>query len=151
MALDDLGNVYITGNTRIATFYTLCITIKYSSSGVQQWYREYGEGVPGTNYSGTDITVKDPENVYVTGSGGFDFATIKYNSNGDSLWVRKYNGPGNISESANSIAVDISGNVYITGLSRGIETVNDYATIKYNPQESSSGFKDMTDLQIVMM
>jgi len=38
-------------------------------------------------------------NVYVTGYSleigtNYDYATIKYNSNGDSLWVQRYNGPG---------------------------------------------------------
>ena len=64
---------------------------------------------------------------------GFDYATIKYNSNGDTVWVRRYDGPGNGDDRAWSIAVDGQGDVYITGDSYNNDsTREDYATIKYN-------------------
>jgi hypothetical protein len=66
-----------------------------------------------------------------------DFATIKYNSSCVEQWSSRYNGPQNANDEARSIAVDDSGNVYITGNSPGIGTAMDYATIKYN----SAGFE----------
>jgi hypothetical protein len=63
--------------------------------------------------------------------------TIKYNSSGAQQWVRVYNSPGNYLDYARSMAIDASGNIYITGVSLNNEgaLVNyyDFATVKYSP------------------
>ena len=40
--IDNNGNVYITGSTVLSNGKTNFVTIKYNSSGVEQWKREYG-------------------------------------------------------------------------------------------------------------
>ncbi len=45
-----------------------------------------------------------------------DYATIKYDTDGNELWVARYNGPLNASDLAYSIALDSEGNVYPTFL-----------------------------------
>ncbi|MEO8210156.1 MAG: SBBP repeat-containing protein [bacterium] len=75
------------------------------------------------------MRVDNSGNAYITGysvgSGtGKDYTTIKYNTNGDSLWVQRYNVGNDIAE---SLTIDSLSNVYITGYSAG-----DYATIKYS-------------------
>ncbi|MBK7446987.1 MAG: SBBP repeat-containing protein [Ignavibacteria bacterium] len=39
-----------------------------------------------------------------------------------SQWIQRYNGTGNTDDIAYSTAVDTSGNVYVTGKSKGIGT-----------------------------
>ncbi|MBK8550011.1 MAG: SBBP repeat-containing protein [Ignavibacteria bacterium] len=138
VVVDGSGNVYVTGSTTGNVTSNDYATIKYNSAGIQQWAAIYN-GPTGTGFdAASSIAVDGTGNVYVTGtsfgSGGHhDYATIKYNSSGDSLWVRRYNGPpGNSGDEATTISVDGSGNVYVSGSSPGTGTSNDYATIKYN-------------------
>ncbi len=77
-------------------------------------------------------------NIYVTGfsisyTTGNDYATIKYLPNGDTAWIRRYNGPGNGTDWATDMAVDYDGNAIITGWSAGLGAGGDYATVKYYP------------------
>jgi len=136
IAVDDSGNVYVTGFSHWA--WSDYATIKYHSNGDIAWARRYNGY--GWDDRARAIAVDDCGNVYVTGGsyGGsgtdYDYATIKYYPDGDTAWVRRYNGPGNEYDGARAIAVDDSGNVYVTGGSyEGGETDYDYATIKYYP------------------
>src|SRR3989339_153314 len=133
--LDDSANVYVTGYSRsIFTDYDYA-TVKFNSSGIQQWVSRYNS--PGSNNDfAASIALDGLGNVFVTGSSPgpgtkSDYTTIKYNPSGVLQWFQTYNGSGNKEDQANSIAVDSTGNVYVTGLSIGSVSNYDYATIKY--------------------
>ena len=136
IAVDGIGNVYVTGYSQGIGTDADYATIKYNSSGDIIWMARYNG--PGNREDWAwAIAVDGMGNVYVTGrsygSGtSYDYATIKYNSSGVEQWVTRYNGPGNSIDRANTIAIDGSGNVYVTGESFGSGTSYDYATIKYN-------------------
>lgn len=138
IAVDDLGNVYITGSSYDSAKNLDYTTIKYNTAGVQQWISKYdGSGNIYSYDLALSLAVDGSGNVYLTGESegigtGYDYATIKYNSSGVQQWSSRYNGPGNGYDRASSLAVDSSGNVYVTGFSIGSGTVDDYATIKYN-------------------
>jgi len=136
IAVDAAMNVYVTGQSFGSNTNFDCATVKYNSSGVQQWVARYN-GPGNDSDGGEEIAIDGSGNVYVTGfgkgSGTFeDYATIKYNSAGVQQWVARYNGPGNSVDLAYTLAVDGSGNVYVTGQSIGSGAADDYATIKYN-------------------
>jgi len=139
MAVDKSGNVYLAGVSPGSGTYRDYAMIKYSSSGNQLWIRRYNGPGNGDDLAAA-LGVDGSGNIYITGyskgSGtGYDYATIKYNSSGKQIWVRRYNGPGKGDDLACALAVDGSGNVYVTGESPGLGTYRDFATIKY----SSSG------------
>jgi len=138
IAVDDSGNIYVTGESRGSGTDLDYATIKYYPNGDTTWLKRYSG--PGSHGDGASaIAVDGSGNVYVTGyswssfATRYDYATIKYYPNGDTAWVRRYNGPGNGTDDGDAIAVDDSGNVYVTGVSSGGGTFHDYATIKYHP------------------
>jgi hypothetical protein len=136
IAVDNSGNVYVTGDCmNTGTSFDYC-TIKYNSSGVQQWVKIYN-GPGNTNDNASSLALDNSGNIYVTGSsdgiGTYkDYCTIKYNSSGTQQWVQRYNGSDNFVDYANSITIDNSDNIYVTGTSTGASSSNDYCTIKYN-------------------
>jgi uncharacterized delta-60 repeat protein len=135
IALDGQGNVYVTGSAWNGSDYDY-VTIKYSPDGVLLWAARY-DGLGNGNDHPTRLVVDSEGNVYVTGnSRGLgseqDYAILKYDTNGELLWVAHYNGLGNRSDYAAALALDSQGNVYVTGLSLGAGTQYDYTTVKYD-------------------
>jgi hypothetical protein len=62
-----------------------------------------------------------------------DYAIIKYDSLGNKLMEKKYNGPADSTEWASRVFVKSNGEFYVTGSSIGVGSFQDYATIKYYP------------------
>ncbi|MEO5645612.1 MAG: SBBP repeat-containing protein [Bacteroidia bacterium] len=137
IAVDASGNSYVTGSAFALNGTLDFVTIKYSPSGQQLWLQSYN-GTASDNDQGLKLVLDAAANVYVTGyskgSGtGNDITTIKYSSAGAQQWVAIYNGAFNGQDEGASVAVDASGNVFVTGF----ETTSnfyysDLVTIMYN-------------------
>jgi Secretion system C-terminal sorting domain/Beta-propeller repeat len=135
---DTLGNIFVTGNSVGIGSSKDYATICYSSKGDTNWISRYN-GTGNDNDMVSSLTCDNLGNAFITGvsyggsSNNYDFATIKYNSLGDSVWVKRYNGDSNDIDGGSAIALDRSGNVYVTGYSTNFTTGSDYTTIKYSP------------------
>ena len=149
IVLDDSGYVYVTGSSQAGGWYDF-ITVKYDAIGEPVWTKRL-DGPVNEDDKAVGLVVDKNQNVYVTGEVSVvpgssylrDFATVKYNKDGDTSWVKYYNGPGNSVDIPEDITIDSTGSIYITGgsIGTGFSGYPDYATIRYN----SNG--DLTWLQ----
>jgi hypothetical protein len=138
LAIDQAGNVYVTGSSVAAATGYDYATIKYSFYGDQEWVARYYNSPGYASDQATDLAVDESGNVYVTGwsadpATGNDYATIKYNSSGARSWVVRYSGPGNFTDAATALAVAGSGDVCVTGYSWDAVNSEDFITIRYSP------------------
>jgi uncharacterized delta-60 repeat protein len=135
VVVDGSNNVIVTG-TSAGIESADYGTIKYSSAGVPLWTNCYS-GFETEINEAYGVTVDHHGDVIVTGyswiSGtDYDYATVKYSSMGIPLWTNHYNGPWNGNGLRNTLAVDGSGNVIVTGNSYGGGGDSDIVTIKYS-------------------
>jgi hypothetical protein len=84
------------------------------------------------------IALDAADNSYVTGyspgsNSANDIVTIKYDPNGNQIWLQRYNGPGNGNDAGNAIAVDNNGNVYVAGYDTTTAGGTEMVLIKYSP------------------
>lgn len=160
VALDTSGNIYITGETsgnldgQTNTGRNDIFLAKYDSSGTKQWVRLVGTPLQDRAYG---VAVDSSGNVFIAGcvqgsvdgqtyAGGNDIVIAKYDSSGTKQWARLLGTTG--SDVASAIALDLSGNVYITGSTNGMldgqtnAGSNDIFVAKYG----SSGTKEWVRL-----
>jgi hypothetical protein len=136
MTIDGSGNAYVTGYSFDSDTSSVYTTIKYNSSGQQQWLTRYS-GTGNRENAAAAIALGHGSTVHVTGYTATSdtstaFATVTYDSSGVEQWVRRYSRSGNSDNAATAIAVDDSSDVYVTGYSIDSGTGSDYATIRYS-------------------
>jgi hypothetical protein len=123
VAVDGAGAVYVA-----ASDSAHLDTIKYSSSGVQQWVKSYtaprGYGhiaAIAADADGNVVMVGDIDNSSVSYSTQSDFFTVKYDTNGTQQWLKTQDFPiGNVYsyDQARCVTLGGDGAVYVGGTGR---------------------------------
>jgi len=136
LALNAKGELFICGNTDNGSDLDI-VTLKYRSNGSLEWMKAHNKG---KNDVASAITV-DKGFVYVAGTSDNgrenDFAVLKYSFSGAENWANGvyFNGPALGNDAAIGIITDLSGNVYVAGMSDQDVTANenmDFCLIKLN-------------------
>lgn len=128
--IDGVGRAHVTGT--MGSVFSDWLVMLFDTAGDTIWVRTFAG--PGAMFDApTDQFVDAQGRTLVTGYtftgsqgagfSGYDFLTIKYDVDGDTLWQRQWNSPSNGDERARAMAVDRSGNVIVTG---------DGGTVKYD-------------------
>jgi uncharacterized delta-60 repeat protein len=147
MAMDDSGNVYIGGCHKNASYNDDVIVLKYTASGVLDQTLIYDGG---QNDRCRDLLI-DGSYLYITGESAdadwyYDYIILRYDKNSlvlDATFgvdgIVTYNSAQYRDDVAYGIAVDLEGNIFVTGQAYDGTTQN-IVTIKYD----SSGAIDTT-------
>ena len=79
VTVDGSGSVYVTGSSAGSNGVPVYVTVSYDRNGNELWLARYDGGQPAVlNHDVRAIALDAARHVYVTGSSGNDFATIKY-------------------------------------------------------------------------
>jgi hypothetical protein len=133
LAVDGSGNIYVAGYSTGNASSNDYATIAYSAAGAPLWTNTYngtGNGDDRANAVALDASANVFVTGYSAGTNSIDYATVAYSAAGLPLWTNRYGRPVNGANQASDIAVDSSGNVFVTGSSAA--GGYDYATIKYS-------------------
>ena len=131
IAIDPSGNIYITGSTRgslpgwTSAGGKDIFLAKVDSSGNIIFTRQFGTNQDDVAYG---IAIDTNGNVYIAGStggilgttsaGGLDIFLAKFDSSGNRVFTHQFG--TNQDDIGFGVVVDISGNIYITGSTKGI-------------------------------
>jgi hypothetical protein len=136
-AVDADGNIYVvgytSGNMYKTTEYNNIFLTKFNAAGVEQWTRQLNthSALFKPPQSAMGVAVDAGGNIYVTGnmeygeenvrvkgsSSGIDAFLTKFDTNGNILWTRMLGSNG--ADYGTDVALDIYGNIYISGYTDG--------------------------------
>jgi len=116
-----------------------CLIISLFSQVQEEWVSRYNFNQNTTYQQPYKVKNDNNGNIYVAGyvvksslPDDWDYILLKYNSNGVLLWTASYDGPPHGVDELRSMTLDNQGNIYITGTSMGLNSSEDFCTIKYN-------------------
>jgi hypothetical protein len=120
LAVDAAENVHVTGTSYGRGSGMDYATVKYDAVGNRLWVARY-DGPAGAHDCAAAIALGPRGEVFVTGAsartgrGSYDFATLKYDADGNLLWASRRDGPGGWNDFADVLALGAGGRLYVTG------------------------------------
>ncbi len=140
VAVDSSGNIYVAGQTYSfgpASPNSASLSLlKYNPTGSLLWQRIWASTSIRSYEYGKGVAVDVSGNIYVTGqttsfgAGGIDVMLLKFNSSGSLQWQKTWGGSSG--ESGFGVAVDASGNIYVTGEEKSFGFYGDVFLLKFN-------------------
>ena len=113
ITVDSSGNVYVVGGS-VSSIWSDPLIIKYSPSGTLLWKFNVNPLSGSYNNYSFQVVVDSFGKVYAIHELESNITIVKYDDSGGSVWQRKLSDT-QISSVEGGVAIDSSGNVYITG------------------------------------
>ena len=133
VAVDASGGIVVTGTGYVAGQAANYVTVKYSGAA-PPWSRTYN-GAANSYDEPKAIAVDAAGNIHVTGSSrgarDADFATVKYDPDGQELWTARYD--SGETDVATAVGIGPDGSVYVAGSSDREGGLSEgYVLVKYS-------------------
>jgi hypothetical protein len=155
--IDSSENIYVTGTSNMTnSSYANYFTIKYDSSGNILWTRSYSSSNgPISGEEAFTLCIDHLNNIHVSGkryiAGNYEIFTIKYDTNGDTLWAAGY---GYLSPNYFHdfhCSCDAANNLYLSVILSseiGFNSFSDIITLKYGSTVNVDEFIKKNDFMI---
>ena len=147
LAVDNLGQLVISGNASKANGATDGVVIRVDLSGNVLWGQTMSAQDLTRNCKANDIVVGLDNNIYIAGQinngSNDDYVTASYDLDGKLRWMKTYNDTVGSNDIAKDIQVDGDGNIFVSGISTSIDT--QYLTLFYTQWERTTSFVMDTD------
>lgn len=137
ISVDNSGNVFVCGSSKgVANGYDF-VTIKYNSTGQQQWVARYAP-TPATYFNDPhQVVVDNSGNCYTTGysynGSTHDMIVLKYDAAGNQQWLQSLPTNTMLSQvSINYLKVDPTGNIFVLGSCNNPTTGGDVRLVHYS-------------------
>ncbi len=142
---DAANNVVVIGYGKNAASNDDIYVVKYNADGTKAWAATpFDGGVSGDDIP-SGVAIAPDGSVYVTGysekgpnAGVYNFFTAKYNgTTGVLIWSDVYSVTSGGDNQANALAIDATGDLYVTGSATNSSGNKDIYTIKYSGSAST--------------
>ncbi|HVO65185.1 MAG TPA: SBBP repeat-containing protein [Syntrophales bacterium] len=126
VAVDGAGGLYVAGDTTSMDFPTINATQPTAKSGLESFLAKFDKNgkLVWSTYIGSygiygirSVTADNSGDVYLTGWQRFKCTIAKFDKSGKFVWIKEFGGADHWTE-AKSIVVDVSGNIYIGGITQ---------------------------------
>jgi len=133
MVVDAAGNIVVAGYTNLGGMNNDFLVTKFKADGSGvSWKATFDKA--GGDDQAVSIAIDNGNNVVVTGTvwngSNTDIHTIKYAPDGTLLWQHTWSGPAG-ADTATSLAVDGTGDIYVAGYTANASGNDDYLLLKY--------------------
>ncbi|RPI14015.1 MAG: T9SS C-terminal target domain-containing protein [Ignavibacteriae bacterium] len=131
---DNMGHLFVTGPSVGSGTGVDYATVKRNTDGSLNWVARFN-GTFNSDDIPTSTAIDFPAgDIIVVGKsteefGGFDIVTVKFNTNGQAVWQRNWNGQGNTDDVGTAVAIDNNHNIYVAGTT---DFPSNIVLIKYN-------------------
>lgn len=139
LALSPNGRIYAVGYTKVSGQKSNFLLVKYDPTICDTlWTRTYD--YIGQSDKAELLAVDAAGNIYISGRSDSapldsvdnnDIVTIKYDSNGNQLWIQRYNGSGNLRDEPSKILINGNGEILICGRTENVHD-DDFILLKYD-------------------